>query len=101
MEQDRNNKPQHIFNASSNLLGICFLILTSLKLLSISSRTIIDEITMVAIILFMTSTFLSFLSIRNRKGMSEKLESAADIIFMGGLTLLFITALLFSFNLIS
>ena len=101
MEKEHNDRPQHIFNASSNLLGICFLILTSLKLLSVGSRTIIDEITMVAIILFMSSTLLSFLSIRNKKGKSEKLESAADIVFIGGLMLLFVTALLYSFNLIS
>lgn len=91
---------QHIFNASSNLLGICFLILTSLKVLNVNSKTMIDEITMLATSLFMCSCVLSFLSIRNKTKNSIVLENVADGIFLGGLLLLFITALLFSFNMI-
>lgn len=95
-----NNKSSHIFNASSNLLGLCFVVLTSLKVLNISSKTVIDEITLVAIMLFMTSCVLSFLSIRSATGKSHRFENFADAIFMGGLGLLFITTILFSFNLI-
>ncbi|MFC4261349.1 hypothetical protein ACFOWM_00540 [Ferruginibacter yonginensis] len=91
---------QHIFNASSNLLGICFLILTSLKVLNINSKTVIDEITMLATFLFLCSCTLSFLSIRNKTNNSIVLENIADVIFLVGLLLLFITALLFSFNMI-
>jgi hypothetical protein len=38
MEKKRNNKSPHILNASSNLLGICFVVLTSLKVLNISKN---------------------------------------------------------------
>jgi len=31
-----NQKAPHILNASSNLLGICFVVLTSLKLLNLA-----------------------------------------------------------------
>ncbi len=93
-------KSSHILNASSNLLGICFIVLTSLKVLDKSEKTIIDEITVVAIILFMASCIFSFLSIRGINRKSEMLERIADIIFLGGLSLLFVTTILFSFNII-
>jgi len=100
MKEEKDKSP-HILNASSNLLGLCFVVLTSLKLLNISGKTIIDELTTVAIIMFMTSCILSFLSIRGNIKKSGRLENIADIFFIGGLLLLFVTTLLFSFNIIS
>lgn len=97
---DNNEKSPHILNASSNLLGLCFVVLTSLKLLNISSKTIIDELTTVATILFMASCILSFLSIRGSIQKSSRLESIADLLFLSGLTLLFVTTILFSLDII-
>jgi hypothetical protein len=99
MNQQQEKSP-HILNTSSNLLGICFLVLTSLKVLGKSQQTIIDDITFVAVILFMSSCFLSFLSMRKQATQSKKLERVADYIFLAGLSVLFITAILFSFNVI-
>ena len=62
--ENNNDKSPHVLNASSNLLGLCFVVLTSLKLLNISGKPIIDELTTVAIFLFMSSCILSFLSIK-------------------------------------
>ena len=97
---DSKNKSPHILNASSNLLGICFIVLTSLKLLDKNAKSVIDEITLSAIILFMLSCLLSFLSIRHTGTGADKMEKLADIIFMAGLVLLFVTTLLFSFDFI-
>lgn len=96
----QNEKSSHVLNASSNLLGICFIVLTSLKVLGKSEKTIIDEITFAAIILFMSSCFLSFLSIRHTSRHGDLFESIADVIFLIGLSLLFVTTILFSFNVI-
>ena len=101
MKEEEKEKSPHILNASSNLLGICFVVLTSLKLLNISGKTIIDEFTTVATVMFMASCILSFLSIRGLIKRSSKLENVADIYFLAGLSLLFITTLLFSFNIIT
>lgn len=95
-----DNKNQHVFNASSNLLGICFVVLTSLKVLKIGAKTFIDEITILAIILFMAACILSFLSLRSNKK-SRMLELVADYVFLGGLGLLFLTAILFSLDVIT
>ena len=58
---DNNNKASHILNASANLLGICFLVLTPLKVLKLNGTTFIDEYTSVPTILFMSSSIFSFL----------------------------------------
>ena len=96
-----NDKSPHILNASSHLLGLCFVVLTSLKLFKISGSTVIDEITTVAIVLFMVSCILSFLSIRGSMKESSKYENIADYLFLGGLVLLFATTILFAFNVIA
>lgn len=96
-----NDKPSHILNASSNLLGLCFVVLTSLKLFKISQKTIIDELTILATLLFMISCILSFLSIRGNIKNGSMYENIADYFFLGGLCILFITTILFSFNIIS
>ena len=98
MEEEKP-KSSYILNASSNLLGLCFVVLTSLKLLNISHRTIIDELTGCAIVLFMASCILSFLSLRG-SWKARQIETIADYLFLSGITLLFLTTLLFSFNVI-
>jgi hypothetical protein len=97
---NNREKSPHILNASSNLLGICFILLASLKVMKISDKTFIDEVTTLAIVLFMASCILSFISIRNKTARSQFYENVADIVFISGLSLLFITTILYSFNVI-
>jgi len=96
----RNDKSPHILNASSNLLGLCFVVLTSLKFLKLSERTLIDEAVAIAILFFMLSCVLSFLAIRGNIK-TGKYEDLADFIFLGGLTILFATAVLLMLNFIN
>jgi len=100
-ERVPNQKAPHILNASSNLLGICFVILTTLKLLNVAKNTIIDEIATVDIVAFTASCLLSFLSLRNNNSKSYLFEKIADYVFIAGIGLLFITAILFSFDIIA
>jgi hypothetical protein len=93
-------KSGHILSVSSNLLGISFIVLTSIKVLGKANETIIDEIAAMCILLFMASCILSFLSIRWVHKKSTWLENIADAVFLAGLSLLFVTTLLFSFNII-
>ena len=99
MDNDQDKSP-HILNASSNLLGICFIVLTSLKLLKVSQKTFIDELTSGAIVIFMASCVLSFLSIRGNIKKSGKFENIADYLFLIGIILLFLTTILFTLNII-
>ncbi len=62
--------------------------------------TLIDETTALAILLFMTSCILSFISMGKVKGENERLEKSADIIFLSGLVVLFLTTMMITFNVI-
>ncbi|TDG35992.1 hypothetical protein EZJ43_09900 [Pedobacter changchengzhani] len=95
------NRSPHILTTSANLLGICFIVLTSLKKLNLSDNSLIDEFAVVAIIIFMTSCILSFISMRRTRLKSQQLEKFADIIFLSGLVVLFTATLLIAFNIIS
>ena len=96
--QQKNNKSSYILTTSSNLLGICFIVLTSLKLLKLDGKTLIDEFTAFALSMFMLSSVLSFLSIRSEGKKSEHLESVADVIFLCGLFSLFVITMFVTFN---
>lgn len=96
---DRNNIP-HILTASSTLLGLCFVVLTSFKVRDNHETSIIDECTSVAIVMFMTSSLLSYLSLRKFKQPKVYYERLADKVFLTGLIFLFVTTMLITFNVI-
>jgi len=94
------NKSPHILNTSATLLGLCFVVLTSIKVSSMRDSTLIDETTALAIILFMVSSILSFLSMRREKAGYDRLERVADFMFLSGLVVLFLTTMMVTFNVI-
>ncbi|WP_316811030.1 hypothetical protein [Pedobacter heparinus] len=95
------SKSPHILNTSATLLGLCFIVLTSVKVSKMQDSTLIDETTALAIILFMTSSILSFLSMRKEKGVNDRLEKIADFIFLSGLVVLFLTTMMVTFNIVN
>ncbi len=100
MKEEKGGKSPHILNTSANLMGFSFIVLTSVKISKLQESTFIDEGAALAIIVFMTSCILSFLAMRNTNLHSKKLEGVADILFLFGLIILFITTILIAFNLI-
>lgn len=94
------NRSPHILNTSANLLGICFIVLTSLKKLALTDGSLIDEFAVAAVMFFMTSCILSFIAMRRTKTSSQRLEKTADFIFLSGLVILFVATILIAFNLI-
>ncbi|RYY63864.1 MAG: hypothetical protein EOO13_19145 [Chitinophagaceae bacterium] len=95
-----NQKSPHILNAASNLLGICFILLTSFKLFNISRNTVYDELIVLCILLFMGSCIFSFLALRKESSSAGLLEKIADYMFLGGLAALFIITILFAYSII-
>jgi hypothetical protein len=96
-----STKSQHILSTSSNLLGFCLIVLTSLKISNYSSVSIIDECTGVATIFLMASSLFSFLCIRSKnekKGL--RYEAIADIIFIVALLFIFSITFLVAFSII-
>jgi len=94
------DKSPHILNTSATLLGICFVVLTSLNVMKVTTKTILDELTTAAIIMFMASSLLSFLAMRNEQSPGDRYEKIADIVFLAGLLFLFATTMLLAFNII-
>lgn len=85
----------HILNTSSNLLGFCLVVLTSLRIANYSEQSLIDEFTVVASVLLMAASILSFLAIRSDKeGRAIRLEKAADNLFLFALGVIFLAILL-------
>ena len=62
--------------------------------------TYIDESAALATVLFMASSVLSFLSLRSKNGKGQLFEKTADVIFLSGLIILFVTTMLIAFDLI-
>ena len=101
MSKDQNEKniSHHILPTSSNLLGLCFVILSFMKVTKTGMETVIDEMVSTAIVVFLAASILSYASIRSRAG-TERLEKAADVIFLCGLGLLTMTALITIFEIV-
>ena len=72
----------HILNASTNLLGFCLVIITSLKISKFNHSSYLDEFAIGAIFCLTLSCTLSFLAIKtSNEKRSDKLENIADILF--------------------
>lgn len=68
-------KSPHILNTSSNLLGFCLIVMTSLKIADHTEAGLLDEFTGIASVLLMASCILSFLSMRTVHAVrDERLE---------------------------
>ena len=97
--ENKNNISKHILPTSSNLLGLCFVILTFIKLSKVANETIIDETIGVIIFSFLVSSILSYTSMRAKRK-SELYEKIADFIFLVGICLLTVISLVLVFEVI-
>ena len=95
-----DNKSSQILNSSSNFLGFCFLVLTSLNFFKLSDTTFIDEITAVCFVIFMFSCLCAFLSIRSKTKRTVLYETLAEYSFLIGLIIIFLMTILFLLEII-
>jgi len=103
MSENGNGKKyisHHILPASSNLLGLCFILLSFMKVTKTGLETIIDELLAVAVVLFLAASIFSYASIRSTPNKTDRYEKIADIIFLSGLGLLAATAVVIVFEII-
>ena len=95
-----DDKSRDILYNSATLLGLCFIVLTSVKLSNRSETSFIDELTAVAIIMFMICSVLSYLSMRKSNAAGKHYAKIADLIFLVGLFFLFLTTIFLLTNII-
>jgi VIT1/CCC1 family predicted Fe2+/Mn2+ transporter len=87
----------NILNAASNLLGICFLIITGLSLTRSNSRSYADEAAWAAAVCFLLSIAFSYGAIRSGR-LAEWPAVWADRIFMLGIAALTTSVLIVGFS---
>jgi len=87
------HRPPYILSASINLLGICFVIITGLKLASANFRSYADEVAWLAAALLFVAALNAYLAIRNQ-GAPKWQGETADIAFLGGMTALAISVII-------
>jgi len=97
--ETKKNISNHILPTSSNLLGLCFIIASFIKVSKLSHETIIDELISVVIVFFLTASLFSYFSIRS-KSRSDFYEKVADTIFLIGLVCLSVISLVIAFEII-
>lgn len=90
-----DSKSTHILNASSNLLGFSFLVLSSIHGFGLEDAGRVDEIAAVCVVSFALASFFSFVSIRSKsERRAAAFEAVADYIFFAGLSVLVATSIL-------
>ncbi len=99
MPENKNRKDvaKHILPTAANLLGLCFILLSYIKLARLAAETIIDDSLGVVIVFFLFSSIFSYASMRSYRH-SEIYERIADILFIIGLSFLTIVAMLVLFQ---
>jgi hypothetical protein len=90
-------KNPHILNAAANLLGVCFFIITGIRLTDVEELQEINRLVFVGSLFFVVSCLLSYLSIRNIR-FTDTFEIYADYSFLIGILLLCVVMLLLTFN---
>lgn len=93
MKKERQPLTHHILPTSSNLLGICFFILSYIKIGDKANSTLLDECVILPIILFFVASLLSYMSMRSETD-KPKIERLADAVFMVGLLSLSLIAII-------
>jgi hypothetical protein len=88
-------KQPHILSASTNLIGICFVVIAGLKITAMADRTFADEVCIVAAFGFLCACVLSYVSLRTDRH-DDPYEIAADYFFLFSLILLFAGIVLFA-----
>ncbi|HUN15685.1 MAG TPA: hypothetical protein PK622_02685 [Saprospiraceae bacterium] len=94
-----NNTSHHILNTSTNLLGFCLFVITSLHLSNQEEAFYINELTSIVGIFLSLSCILSFISIRtNTEKIERRLEKIAEYLFLFALIGIFTVIILIALN---
>ncbi|MBB3186575.1 hypothetical protein [Microbacter margulisiae] len=96
-----NFTSQHILNTSTNLLGFCLFVITSLHIANRSETHEVDKVTAVIAVLLTVTSVISFISIRTKNKRRERLfETIADYLFLSALVGILLIIILIALNLI-
>lgn len=85
----------HILPVSCTMAGVCLTVISIIKLTELSRlfTTIVDDILAFDSVLFLASSFLSYLSLRTERS-TMALEQIADLLFLMGMLVMVICTFL-------
>lgn len=88
----------HILPTSATMIGVCVAVLSIGQLGSSGKlHVVIDKLLSMDALMFLASAVLSFISMRSARA-SARLEARAEMIFIGGLSVLALGTFILSFN---
>lgn len=88
----------HILPTSATMIGVCMTVLSIGHLSQVGVfRFVVDKLLATDALVFLVSALLSFMSMRS-KSAGARLESAAEIVFIAGLSLLAVGAMILAFE---
>jgi hypothetical protein len=95
----QNNLSGHILPNAANLVGVCMMALSLVKLLPRKGWSDnVDEMMAAASVVFLLSVALSYASLRTRRKSGKKLETWAERVFLLGLGIIIISATILAFD---
>lgn len=93
-----NSISSHILPTSANLVGVCIMSLSLVKLLPRHGWSAwVDEMLAIDSMVFLVSVALSYASLRI-KGCTANLENWAEMFFLGGLVLIILASLVLTYG---
>ena len=89
----------HILPTSATMVGACVMVISIVRLTEITGNvsTTIDDMMALDGILFLVSAMLSYMSLRSERR-RQRLERYADLVFLGGLTLMVLASCLLAWE---
>jgi hypothetical protein len=89
----------HILPTSATMVGACVMVISIVRLTEITGNvsTTIDDMMALDGILFLASAMLSYMSLRSERK-RQRLERYADLVFLGGLTLMVLASCLLAWE---
>jgi len=94
---------EHIFSVSAGMVGVCITVIGLFRIVSRSQHvdSAADNMLSIDALVFLGSCFLSYLALRARTALNKKrFERAADYLFLAGLTMVSVVAVLIAYEVI-
>ncbi len=100
MQDYKKEVASHILQAAGNLIGVCLVIITGLKLSNMANSTILDKVAAIASFFFLMSIVFAYLSMRHGISSIVRHRNLADYSFLIGIVLLVIAMVSIAFNVV-
>ena len=85
-----------IFSGSTTMTGVCITVIALFRVMKIAGQSYADEILGINTFIFILSTLLSYLTLRNNN--LRHTEKWADILFFAGMVVMVIVGLIIVFT---